>query len=136
MANLLPSYKEILCLWKQNNPHWQLETGRPKKIPHWNFTAKSIVASGKKQSILRTSILTLGNVELAKYIKSIKTERPIWKDTVFWKIFIHRTSVKQNNISSRAALWNRPIISFNLVYKNVSVGKLHFSGDIPCSVMH
>lgn len=54
MANLLPSYKEILCLWKQNNPHWQFEIGRPKKIPHWNFTAKSIVASGKKQSILRT----------------------------------------------------------------------------------
>lgn len=142
MANLLHNCKEIQTTKTRNSVSLKTKQStlmthdRSKKIPHWNFTAKSIVASGKKQPILRTSILTPGNAELAKYAVSIKTEEPIWKDTVVWKISILRTSVKQKNISTREALWNRPIISIISVYKNVSVGKLHFSGDIPCSVMH
>lgn len=81
-------------------------------------------------------MLTLENIAQAKYSTSIKMEESIWKDIVFWKIFVLRTSVKKRKTSTRDTLWNRPIISFNLVYKNTSVGKLHFSGDIPCSVMH
>lgn len=74
---------------------------RSKKITHWNFTAKRIIASDKKHLILRNSVLTPENIKQAKYPASIKMEEPIWKNTIFWKSSMLRISVLKKDVHKR-----------------------------------
>lgn len=142
IATLLPSYKEIQTTTTRNYMPLEAKQSigttydRSKKIPHWNFTAKKNNSFWLKASRFKKFYAHTWEHRASQIFYIYKDGRIYLKRHSILENFCAQNFSEKRKTSTRDTLWNRPIISFNLVYKKASVGKLHFSDDIPCSVMH